>query len=115
MASKSIIENEKRITRELNAYVCKCENVTPLPISFKRLNGASGYCSYLSPTKKPVKIVIDIEGGSFGAAYTLLHEFAHQKLLLSKGDATHGPAFKAELKRLEIKYASCDLANELLF
>ena len=110
-----IIENEKRITRELYSFFCKSENVSPLPLSFKRLNGASGYCSYTSGAKKPTGIVIDIETGSFGAAYTLLHEFAHQKLLLSKGDATHGPAFKAELKRLEIKYASCDLANELLF
>jgi hypothetical protein len=110
-----IIENEKRITRELYAFICKSENVSPLPLSFKRLNGASGYCSYHLPSKKPATIVLDIETGSFGAAYLLLHEFAHQKLLLSKGDATHGPAFKAELKRLEIKYASCDLANELLF
>lgn len=109
----SYIEKDKETTKKLYEYMCKLEGVEPISLRFRRLSKASGSCAYIN--KRPIEICVDIETGSFGAAYVLIHEFAHKLMLLKKGDATHSAAFRREVKRLEGKYANCKIANELIF
>lgn len=111
------IENDKKVTKDLYEFICRKEKQEPVKLTFKKLGRASGCCSYLQfrNSKVPNEIIINLETGSFGAAYVLIHEFAHKVLIRKNGDATHSAAFRREVKRLEGKYANCKIANELIF
>ena len=113
----SYIENDKKITKDLYDFMCKKEKAEPVKLTFKRLGNASGCCSYRQSrfSKEPIEIIINLETGSIGAAYVLIHEFAHKVLIRKNGDATHGANFKREVKRLEGLYANCLIASKLTF
>ena len=110
------LKNEKKVAIELYNFMCKHENQTPVSFGFCKMK-ASGSCTYSTKVgiKKPIAITLNIETGSFGAAWVLIHEFAHKVCIRKYNDATHGSKFKSELKRLESIYLDCEIANKFIF
>ena len=99
--------------QELYKFICEQEGIKMLKLSFGRVGKGGAVCNYIG--QRPLSIKIDLYRIAFGAAYVLCHEVAHQILIEKDGNATHNKAFNKEEQRLVKAYATCKIANRLIF
>ena len=99
--------------QELYKFICSKEGITMKSLRFCRVGRGGAKCTYKG--QRVYSISIDLTAICIGAAYALCHEVAHQILIEKDGNATHNRAFKKEEQRLVKAYATCKIANKLIF
>jgi hypothetical protein len=99
--------------QELYKFICQTEKISQKPLRFKQVGRGGAVTNFIG--KRVVSIDIDLARICIGAAYALCHEVAHQILIETDGNATHNRAFKKEEQRLVKAYATCSIANKLIF
>ncbi len=107
------MEKDMKTLRELYRFICEKEDIGMKPLRFMRVLKGGACCTYAGRTV--FSIDIDLARIPIGAAYALCHEVAHQILIERHGNATHDRAFKKEEGRLVKAYATCPIANMLIF
>ena len=109
------IQQEQINVRLLYNFVCKSENVNRVNLKFAKVGKGGGVCKFIPNTRIVSGIEMDLTQTSFGAAYVLLHEVAHQLEISENMNATHNAKFEKRFKDLLKKYENCDIASRLIF
>jgi predicted metal-dependent hydrolase len=107
------MKKDMQTLQELYKFMCSKEGIAMKALRFCRVGRGGAKCTYSG--KRVYSISIDLERIAFGAAYVLCHEVAHQILIEKDGNALHNKAFKKEEARLVKAYATCSIANKLIF
>jgi hypothetical protein len=107
------MKKDMQTLQELYKFICGKEGITMKALRFCNVGRGGAVCKYKGT--RVYSICIDLNRICIGAAYALCHEVAHQILIEKEGNATHNRAFKKEEARLVKAYATCSIANKLIF
>lgn len=92
--------------------ICKAEKIEPIKLNFKSV-GRGGACIVHNKQGKLFSIDIDLKRCS-DVEMAILHEVAHQKLILKNNNFTHNNTFKNTENKLVDKYVYTKFTNILI-